>query len=73
MWAIRTNAPIHVIVHKPTGEAGRRELTRRIADLHADFVCHAIRQLNCPAEQKRSLLDAVLKTAAGQKGSQTSV
>lgn len=73
MWAIRKYAPINLIVHYPTGDAGKRELTQRIADVHADFVFYAIRHLDCPAEQKRSLLDAVIQTAEEQKGCQTSV
>jgi hypothetical protein len=59
----RTSAPIHVIVHYPKTEEGRRDLAARAAGVHADAVHQAIKKLNCPSRQKESLLDAVIKTA----------
>ena len=59
----RTSAPIHVIVHYPKTEEGKRELARRVASVHADMVCQFIQKLNCPSEQKEQLFDAVIETA----------
>ncbi len=60
---MRTSAPIQLVVHWPETEEGKRELARRAADVHADFVLSAIQKLNCPAEQKRELLRAVMDVA----------
>lgn len=56
---MRTSAPIEVIVHCPKNEADERELTRRAAELHADFVMNAIEKLDCSANQKQELLWAI--------------
>ena len=55
----RQSAAIHVIVYYPKTEEGKRELARRVADVHADVVHQAIQKLNCPSAQK-------LETLAGQ-------
>lgn len=68
----RTCAPIHVIVHYPKTEAGKRELAERVAGVHASLVNQAIKKLNCPSEQKVQLLDAVIEAASKEKaGEQT--
>lgn len=64
----RRSAPIHVIVHYPKTEAGRRELAERVASVHADMVNQAIKKLNCPSEQKVRLMDAVIETAKKNTG-----
>lgn len=60
----RRSAPIHIVVHYPKTEEGGRELAQRVAGVHADMVNRYIQNLNCPAEQKAKLLDAVIETAA---------
>ena len=68
----RKSAPIHVIVHYPKTEEGKRELAERVAGVHADMVNQHIKKLNCPSEQKVQLLDAVIKSASSKKaGEQT--
>ena len=62
---MRTSAPIKLIVHVPTTEEGKRELARRVADVHADFVLHTIGKLKCPTRQKLELLQAVIDTTKG--------
>lgn len=62
---MRTRAPIKVIVHYPQTETGRQELSRRVAEVHADFVVSSINKLNCPIKQKLELLQAVIDTAKG--------
>lgn len=71
MRGIRRSAPIHIIIHYPKTEAGKCELTRRVADIHADMVNRYIQKLNCPSEQKIALLDAVIEAASKEKGGQT--
>ena len=66
----RTNYD-HVIVYYPKTEEGKRELARRVADVHADVVHQAIQKLNCPSAQKLELLDAVIATAKKEAGEQT--
>ena len=56
-------APINIIMHHPTSDAGRAELAVRVAQVHADAVIGAIRRLNCPQEQQLQLLDAVIEDA----------
>lgn len=57
----KRNAPINMIVHFPSSEKGKHELANRVADVHALFVNQSIKKLNCPAQQKIQLLDAVIK------------
>lgn len=66
----RRSAPIHVIVHRPKTEAGKQELARRVADVHADMVSQAIQRLTCPSGQKMELLDAVIAAAKKEAGAQ---
>ncbi|MFR5527796.1 MAG: hypothetical protein ACLTJG_23210 [[Clostridium] innocuum] len=63
----RKSAPINVIIYSPKTEQGKRELTERVADIHADRVNQYIEKLNCPSDQKVELLDAVI--AFAKKGS----
>ena len=68
----RKSAPIHVIVHYPKTEEGKRELAERVAGVHANMVNQHIKKLNCPSDQKVQLLDAVIKSASIEKaGEQT--
>lgn len=59
----RTSAAIHVIVHYPKTEEGKCNLAGRVACIHADMVSQYIKKLNCPSDQKESLLDAVIESA----------
>ena len=63
----RQSSPIHVIVHYPKTEQGKRELAERVASVHADMVNQSIKKLNCPSEQKVELLDAILITASNTR------
>lgn len=63
----RQSSPIHVIVHYPKTEQGKRELTERVSGVHADMVNQSIKKLNCPSEQKIQLLDAVIKTSSNTR------
>ena len=62
---MKKSAPLHVIVHYPKTEEGKRELARRVADVHADYVISTINKLNCPMKQKLELLQAVIDTTRG--------
>ena len=64
------SAPIKAVFRYPQTQAGREALSRRVAGVHAAFILETIRGLNCPAAQKRELLQAVIdavKGAAPQK------
>ena len=71
MAVIRKMAPINVIMHFPSTEDGKKELARRVSDVHAAAVIQRIKELNCPTQQKLDLLDAVIKTAKENNGEQT--
>ena len=60
---MRKSAPIHVVVHSPSTEEDARELALKAAGIHADMVERYIQKLNCSAEQKTELLEAVITTA----------
>ena len=59
----RKSAPIEVVVHYPTTEEGKRELSERVASVYADFVLNHVRKLQIPSWQKEELIDAVIKSA----------
>lgn len=62
MTVIRHMAPVNLIVYHPNTEAGKDELARRVADVHAAAVNQRLKSLNCPTSQKLALLDAVIET-----------
>lgn len=68
---IRTHAPVTVIIHSPQSQEGKLELSRRVAEIHADAVIHRIKSLNCPTSQKSALLEAVIQTAKERSKGQT--
>ncbi len=60
---MRKHVPVNILVHHPSTDTGREELARRVAQIHADAVTARIQHLNCPAEQKMQLLDAIIADA----------
>jgi hypothetical protein len=60
--AIRSTAPISLIVYYPKTPEGREELAGRVSDVHASAVIRQIKSLNCPTSQKQKLVDAVIDT-----------
>lgn len=62
---MRSGGTINLNMHYPTTDEGKRELAKRAADVHADFVISTIDRLHCPARQKLELLQAVIDTAKG--------
>lgn len=66
----RMSSPINVIVHYPKTIEGQRELSKRVADVHADMVNQHIKKLNCPSDQKIQLLNAVIKSVSKEKASE---
>ena len=55
--------PVRIVVHYPKPAEGRRTLAQRMAGVHADWVCEKLKKMNCPADQKVQLLNAVVDTA----------
>lgn len=45
-----------IVIHRP---ANTNELERRVAQAHADAIIAKVKKLNCSAEQKKQLVDAV--------------
>lgn len=45
-----------IVIHRP---ANTNELERRVAQAHADAIIAKVKKLNCSAEQKKGLIDAV--------------
>lgn len=48
----------NIVVHKP---ANMHELERRVAQAHADAVIAKVKKMNCSAQQKKDLIDAICK------------
>lgn len=53
---------LNIIVHYPTTDEGKAELSKRVAQAHADLAYSKIQKLNCPLQQKQQLVDAVIET-----------
>ena len=60
MDGLNRSAPIEIIVHYPTTDEGKKELARRVSEVHADFVCAKLKALDCPTKQKLELLNTVV-------------
>ena len=69
MSSIAKSAPINMIVYYPKSEVGKKLLAQHVAQVHADSVMDRIKRLNCPANQKTELLNAVLNTAKNEESS----
>lgn len=67
---MKKHGPVEVVFYYPKTEAGKEELARRVAEVHADAVVRRIKELNCPTSQKLELLDAVIATAKERAGLQ---
>ena len=61
-------APVKIIMRYPNSDEGRRELARRVSDVHSDFAIRRIDKMNCPIKEKLRMLEAV---AATQKSAAT--
>lgn len=48
-----------VIIHYPEGEKGKKELAKKIADVHAQTVVEMIKAMSLPVEQKVRLISAI--------------
>lgn len=46
----------NIVVHHPVDTA---ELEKRVAQAHADAVIAKVKKLNCSAQQKKELIDAI--------------
>ena len=68
---MRKPTPVNLITYFPHTEEATAELARRIAGIHAETVLRQVKELSCPAEQKRELLEAVVQTAAQTHPSDT--
>ena len=56
-----------MITYYPKSKEGKKLLTQRVAQVHADSVINKIKRLNCPSDQKTELLNAVLNTAKNEE------
>ncbi|MDW2798851.1 hypothetical protein RZO55_14840 [Clostridium boliviensis] len=50
---------MNMIVYTPQTEKDKKELGRRAAVLHNEVLMQSIRQLPCPNDQKKALLDEI--------------
>ena len=60
---MRRSTSISIIVHYPKSAAGRRELEKRVATVHADAAKEYIEQSQCPVTQKIALAGSAARTA----------
>lgn len=57
---MRQCGPVNVIIYAPNTENGQKELSGRIASIHADAVIGRLQKLPCPTAQKQLLLDSII-------------
>lgn len=57
------SVPIRLIPCFPQNLQSRQQLARQVARIHADAAVRYLRSLNCPADQKLALLDALLQSS----------
>ena len=48
-----------VILHYPATPENQKELSKKVAAVHAQMVVEQIRSMSCPAEQKAELVEAI--------------
>jgi len=61
------NTTFDIIVYHPTEKKDVVELSDRIAAAHADMVTNYIKKLNCSAQQKVNLTDAIIDTVKNRE------
>jgi len=59
---------VNIIVHFPTDREMQRELSKRVAIVHAQAITQKVKSLSCPLEQKIALLDAVKRYLEKEDG-----
>ena len=57
---MRRCGEFNVIFYAPKTETGQKELSQRVASVHADTVVSRLQKLTCPTAQKLQLLDAII-------------
>lgn len=50
-----------IIMHYPKDEAGRQELAKRVALVHAQTVIEKLNALSCPIDEKVRVIDEIIK------------
>lgn len=50
---------VNIIVHFPKDREMQRELSKKVASVHAQTVIEKVKAMPCPLEQKAELLDAI--------------
>ena len=58
----------NVIVHFPKDREMQRELSKRVAAVHAQTIIEKVKALPCPIEQKAALLDAIKRYIQKEDG-----
>ena len=64
---MRRCGSVNVIVYTPNAESGQKELSRRIASIHADAGIARLQKLTCPTTQKLQLLDTIIARCKHQQ------
>lgn len=59
------STPIDLVIYTPQTPEGKLELSRRIAEIHADVTIRRIKELNCSASQKVQLVNALVQAIVG--------
>ncbi len=57
----------NIIIHTPKTAEGKTELEHRVAQLHAESVLKHVNKLNCPAEQKRQIIETIIRLIENEK------
>lgn len=57
-----------VIVHYPTSKDAQRELSKRVAQIHAEAITRRINDLSCSQEQKLKLINSISEAVTNKVG-----
>ena len=59
---------VGIIIHHPQTPEAQNELTKRVAQVHAQTIVERIKSMSCPVEQKAELIDAVKRIHKKEAG-----
>ena len=58
---------MNVIVHYPTTPEQQATLETKVAKAHAEHIARYIEKLNCSAEEKLALIDAIIRETTNRQ------
>lgn len=57
---------MNVILHETMNPKEEKEMAKRIAEIHADYILQFLGNLSCPPEQKMQIIENIKKESRRQ-------